>query len=288
MEFKAFDSISRINKLEMTITQKIHGTNAQVFIVELDEGKHDSLSAIKVDDKFYTIQAGSRNRWIYLGDDNHGFAGHVDRYKEEYIRLLGPGRHFGEWAGPGINSGEGLSEKTLLLFNHWQFPTDRPLPPQTAVVPVLYKGAFDLATIEAVADDLKTNGSKLVPGFKRPEGIVINVLGQRLKKVFEPEETAWTRPSGVKAVKVEGPDVSHLLQPIRLEKLLSRDESYIRNYPASIVTIVKDYVADLEKENQITGTEGEIKGIKKTLGKHLFSFVKSVISEKEAEKCNNL
>ena len=34
MEFKAFPKIESLRKIEMTITQKIHGTNAQIFITE--------------------------------------------------------------------------------------------------------------------------------------------------------------------------------------------------------------------------------------------------------------
>lgn len=267
MEFKSFDSISRVSKVEMSITQKIHGTNAQILIYEKE-------------DKTLDLITGSRNRWIYPGDDNYGFAAFVHANKQEFIDKLGLGRHYGEWAGPGINSGEGLTEKTFLLFNHWQFPAERPLPPQTKVVPILYQGPFDLAKIEEVSNDLKTNGSKLAPGFMRPEGVVIQVLGQRLKKVFDPEETAWTKPSTIKAPKVEGPDVAFLLQPIRLEKLLSRDEAYVRDYPKSLPLIVKDYVADLEKENQIPGDEGQIKAMKKALGTQVFSFVKTIVAEK--------
>lgn len=32
MEFKAFPKIPNIKKLKMAITQKIHGTNAQIYI----------------------------------------------------------------------------------------------------------------------------------------------------------------------------------------------------------------------------------------------------------------
>jgi len=282
MEFKAFPKIEKVGRLEMAITQKIHGTNAQVFIVECTPV---TPHGIEVDGKFYRLYCGSRTRWIAPGDDNYGFAAHVYAHKEEFIRTLGVGQHFGEWAGPGINSGEGLSQKTFILFDYWKFPPERPLPPQTAVVPVLYRGPMDYRKIDEAMENLKQNGSVLVPGFNRPEGIVISVAGTRSKKVFTSEESKWQRGDGTKE-KVQAAarmDVSHLLQPVRLEKLLSRDERHITNYPSSLPQIATDYVADLIEEKQITGTDAEIKGIKKALGSSLFSFIRQTIEEMNNE-----
>ena len=288
MEFKAFPKIENIRKMEMVITQKIHGTNAQIYIQErlfnldFDKsiGTHVNPNVFLVDGKYYELRCGSRSRWIYPGDDNYGFAAFVHQHKEEFIRKLGPGQHFGEWAGPGVNSGEGLTQKLFVLFDWWKYPAERELPPQTTVVPVLYKGEFSLEAIEQTMNDLKTQGSKLVPGFMRPEGVVISVLGTRLKKVFDAEETQWKKPSQVKAERVEGPDVSHLFQPIRLEKLLSKDEKYLRDYPKSLPTICSDYVADLIEEGQIVGDEDQKKAVRKAMGEQLFGFVKQFISER--------
>lgn len=283
MDFKAFPKIESLRKVEMTITQKIHGTNAQVMIFEVIEQsgfQPEGNSYVEVDGKTYFIRAGSRSRWIYPGDDNYGFAAFVDQHKEEFIRKLGIGQHFGEWAGPGINSGEGLTQKVFVLFDWWKYPTERELPPQTTVVPLLYKGPFDLDAIEQTMNDLKTNGSKLAPGFMRPEGVVVNVLGTRLKKVFDAEETQWKKPSVVKAEKVVGPDVSHLFQPVRLEKLLSRDEAYLRNYPKSLAQICSDYVSDLVSEGEIKGDADQQKAIRKAMGGQLFGFVKEFINER--------
>ena len=66
---------------------------------------------------------------------------------------------------------------------------------------------------------------------------------------------------------------------MRLEKLLSRDEAYLREYPDSLPEIAKDYIADLTKEDQIKGTDDEIKAIKKSLGREVFNFIKSNIGE---------
>lgn len=282
MEFKAFEKINSLRKVEMAITQKIHGTNAQVFIIPATP---ETVNPIEVDGQLFELRCGSRTRWIYPGDDNYGFAAFVDQHKEEFVRKLGVGQHFGEWAGLGINSGEGLDKKVFVLFDFWKYPPERELPPGCVVVPVLYKGPFDLEKIEEVMTDLKTNGSKLVPGFMRPEGIVINTMGARLKKVFEAEETQWKRgDEKAKAIKQEQSNVAlttygHLFQPIRMEKLLSRDEKYIREFPASLPTLCKDYVDDLIVEGQIVGDEGQIKAVRKAIGSELFKFAKECVAK---------
>lgn len=279
MEFKSFPEIKKLGSTEFSITQKIHGSNAQVMIVPLDDDvacfriANKDGAVIRVNGQYYDYRIGSRTRWIVPGDDNYGFAQFVYANIEEFVNKLGPGQHFGEWAGPGINSGEGLKEKTFVLFDYWRYNPEN-LPPQTVLVPVLYKGDFDLAQLKNVMENLKTNGSKLAPGFMRPEGVVVQIKGVRYKAVFDAEETQWTKSGGVKAPKVAGPDYSHLMQPIRLEKLLSKDERYLTNYPTSLKDIAFAYLDDLIKEGQITGTEHEINGIKKQACGQVFSFVK--------------
>jgi len=238
MEFKAFPSIERISKAFMTITQKLHGSNAAVLIYEEDGVKK--------------LLCGSRTRWITPESDNYGFAAFVHSNKEEFIEKLGVGHHFGEWCGPGINSGEGLTQKTFALFDVRKFPADRPLPPQTRVVPLLYTGKIDTVAIDDAMLMLKTHGSQFVPEFMHPEGVVVNIGGHRYKKVFDAEETQWKGkdPNYVKRVKDEV-DYSHLLQPIRLEKLLSRDEQYKLGFPKNLPLIVDAYIDDLAKEGQI-------------------------------------
>jgi len=289
MEFKAFPKIEHYGKLHMTITQKIHGSNAQVYIEKILQteathatylGQPDSMTNIVTfKDEYYRILAGSRTRWLTLDQDNFGFAAFVYLNQLEFVEKLGPGQHFGEWAGPGINSGEGLTQKTFVLFDWWKFPSKCPLPPQTVVVPVLHSGAVNQGTVDAVMADLQKNGSRLVPGFMRPEGVVITVAGTRYKKVFEAEETQWRGSDGKKerVAKAAASPIDHLLQPHRLEKLLSRDEKYGREYPASLPQICADYIADLVAEGQIGGSEDEQKVIRKALGSKLFSFVKELL-----------
>jgi len=257
MEFKAFPKIERIGKMNMHITQKIHGSNAQIFIYK-EEGQLKLL-------------CGSRNRWITPEDDNYGFAKMVYANKDEFISKLGVGQHFGEWAGPGINSGEGLKEKTFVLFDFWKFPPERALPPNTVVVPVLYQGEFDIEQIEQAASILQKEGSKLCPGFMAVEGVVVSINGTRYKKVFTPEETAWKAASRRKDKTPQDIDVSHLVQPIRLEKLLSRDERYLSNYPNSLGSIVKDYIQDMLDEGALT------EEYRKPLAREMYNFIKETV-----------
>lgn len=266
-EFKSFGKINHFKAAKFSITQKIHGSNATILIWPNEE-KGGELDLV----------CGSRTRWIYPGDDNYGFAGFVHANKEAFIKHLGVGKHDGEWAGLGINSGEGLLEKTLILFDWWKYPEGRQLPPGCRAVPLLYAGPVNLNKIDEVMSELKANGSKLVPGFERPEGVVINLNGNFFKKVFDAEETKWKGgdTNVVKIYKVEA-DYSHLLQPIRLEKLLSRDSQYRENYPKSLGKIVFDYMNDLVTEGQIVGSPGEIVGIRKGASGQVFQFVKSFI-----------
>jgi hypothetical protein len=273
MDFKPFPKIERLTKASMNITQKIHGTNAQVFIWADDYG-------------VLQLKCGSRTRWITPEDDNYGFAAFVDQHRQEFIDRLGVGQHFGEWAGLGINSGEGLNKKVFVLFDFWKYLPERVLPPGCCVVPVLYQGAYSSATIDDVMNILKKNGSMLSPGFMRPEGVVIQAFGVRYKKVFEAEDTRWKAgDENAKKLKDDAANeiqikYGHLFQPIRLEKLLSRDSQYVSEFPVSMPRIVEDYFKDLVDESQISGSETEVASIKKLIAPRLFKFIRMSINEK--------
>lgn len=161
IEFVEFPKIARLSR-EIVITEKIDGTNAQVYIQ-------------KVGDVGYDIMAGSRSRWITPEDDNYGFAKWVHLNREELIHGLGEGSHFGEWWGSGIQRGYGLTEgeKRFSLFNthRWSDPAVR--PSCCDVVPELYKGVFDSDVINMQLERLRARGSFTAPGFMQPEGIVI-------------------------------------------------------------------------------------------------------------------
>lgn len=267
-EFKGFGKIEQLGKLYMSITQKLHGSNAQIYIYKDELGNR-------------YIKAGSRTRWLTPEDDNYGFCKFVYDNSAVLIQELGEGRHYGEWCGKGINSGEGLDGKHLYLFN-WQRWSKNPfIIPDVSVVPVLYTGKFCLREIDDIMLMLKNLGSRIVRGYMHVEGIVVEVGDQFYKKVFKPEETKWTAKK-VRKPPLPQDDVLYLLQPLRLEKLISRDELYTRNYPNNIVDIVKLYVKDLEDEQQfIAQNEDDLKREKKALGRVLYQFVKEWFSENQ-------
>ena len=147
LPFEKFNKIPRLSR-DIIITEKIDGTNAQIFICsdiylneyslnnsdlegirfperfEVDDeirkfmGKHCLYSKI-VDNKYLHVFAGSRRKgWLDTSSegDNFGFAKWVQANAEELIKL-GEGRHYGEWYGKGIQRGYELDEKRFALFN---------------------------------------------------------------------------------------------------------------------------------------------------------------------------
>lgn len=169
IEFQEFPKMPRLSR-EIIITEKIDGTNAQIFIG--DDG---------------TIMAGSRSRWITPTDDNFGFAAFVAEYADE-LRELGPGRHFGEWWGAGIQRKYGIADKRFSLFNVSRWETDRPRC--CGIVPVLYRGDFTTSAVDDAIADLRKNGSRAAPGFMDPEGVVVFHLAGNVgfKKTLHKDE----------------------------------------------------------------------------------------------------
>ena len=123
--FVPFPKLARYSR-EVVVTEKIDGTNAQIRITEAGE-----------------VFAGSRTRWITPAADNHGFAAWVEAHRAELLSL-GPGSHFGEWWGRGIQRGYGVPDKRFSLFNvaRWgEGGTDEANKPACClIVPVLYRG----------------------------------------------------------------------------------------------------------------------------------------------------
>ena len=174
---------------EIVVTEKVDGTNSAVIIEEVDpeldyeyEGGF-TLATVERGGKTYAVAAQSRNRLIFpsKATDNHGFAAFVQQNAEELFILLGPGRHFGEWWGKGINKRyasamEGI--KGFALFNvakhadlhHWLRFGDQ----QVLVEPVhvLYEGPFSEQKIRDTLNELKKHGSWMSP-FDPAEGIVV-------------------------------------------------------------------------------------------------------------------
>lgn len=212
MEFIKFNKIPRLNR-DIVITEKIDGTNAQIFITSkeyFDEYKKsgcpEGICSPDFPDRAFEVNdfisnncifkkdnifmfAGSRNRWIQPENDNMGFARWVHENAEELIKL-GEGRHFGEWWGGKIQRGYGLKEKRFSLFNVKKWSDEKVRPKCCNVVPVLHEGKFDTNIIENIIYSLKNNGSVASPGFKDPEGIIIyhTASGQLFKKTCVNDE----------------------------------------------------------------------------------------------------
>lgn len=171
-DFTPFPKMARLSR-ECIVTEKIDGTNAQVYITPDLE-----------------VFAGSRKRWITPEDDNFGFAAWVRDNRDELLEL-GPGRHFGEWWGQGIQRKYGLGERRFSLFNvlRWcshdqepqRIPTADPrvekwqqrAPACCHLVPVLYRGVFTTEAVDRALYQLETAGSAAAPGFRVPEGVVV-------------------------------------------------------------------------------------------------------------------
>jgi len=190
--FKPWPKMARLARPAI-ITEKLDGTNAQVAVLE--DGR---------------VLAGSRTRWIAPQDDNYGFAGWVEENASE-LRTLGVGRHFGEWWGCGIQRGYGVNYRKFSLFNvtRWCRNGEVPkllasgnpkapakyqqmLPACCDLVPVLGEfSTFNTADVELCLNVLALLGSSAVPGFAKPEGIVVyhTASGQCFKKTIEGDES---------------------------------------------------------------------------------------------------
>jgi hypothetical protein len=186
IDFEGFRKIARLSR-EVIITEKIDGTNSQIYISE-------DLSPFTLESgRIVPFLCGSRTRWIFPENDNHGFAKWAYEHSEELLKL-GKGHHFGEWWGQGINRNYGLKEKRFSLFNVSKWLDDSIRPSCCRTVPVLYKGMFDTQIIESCLEDLKIRGSVAVPSFMRPEGIVIYHTHANIyfKKTIENDECSKT------------------------------------------------------------------------------------------------
>jgi RNA ligase. len=187
--FKEFQKIPRFYR-DIIVTEKIDGTNAQVTIVDSRLEPDPAIAAAPValiSDLAFAVYAGSRNRFLSVKDDNFGFARWVQE-NAAGLSLLGPGEHFGEWWGSGIQRGYGLEkgQKRFSLFNVGRWTTDMNAPdeyelvppvPGLGVVPVLFQGAQINASgqdmVREALRKLEFSGSAAAPGFKKPEGVVV-------------------------------------------------------------------------------------------------------------------
>ncbi len=193
--FEKFRSISRLNK-EVIVTEKIDGTNAQVHIVDEEEAFVLSDETVpyliaRNKDRGLFMFAGSRQRYITPDKDNFGFAQWVEDNADELFKF-GPGRHYGEWWGQGIQRTYDLDEKRFSMFNpKWMDQG----PSCVHTVPVL-EGllTIDAEAIEGAMRGLKIAGSVAAPGFKNPEGVVVyhTASNTLYKQTFDFDEGKWS------------------------------------------------------------------------------------------------
>lgn len=192
MEFVGFPKMARLNR-QCIITEKIDGTNASIHI--------------DVDKDIFLV--GSRTRWITPESDNFGFARWAYEHRDELMGL-GNGTHFGEWWGQGIQRTYGIKEKRFSLFNvgRWCLAGNTPaiipnadprivktqdvLPECCGLVPELYRGMFDTQVCHDIINVLRDQGSRAVPGFMKPEGIIVYHIaaGIGFKYTCEKDEKA--------------------------------------------------------------------------------------------------
>lgn len=187
--FQGWPKIPRWNR-DIVITEKIDGTNGVIY-----NGASNGAFLV-----------GSRTQWITPEKDNFGFAKWAYSNKEQ-LALLGPGYHYGEWWGSGIQRKYGLSqgerrfslfsvvERCLSTATPERIPCGDPriekfqkaVPPCCGLVPILYRGPMCNEAIVESLERLRTEGSRAVPGFMNPEGIVIYHLASRIsyKITFE-------------------------------------------------------------------------------------------------------
>jgi hypothetical protein len=172
----------------MVITEKIDGTNAAVVVIP-EVNEPNPANGILVDGHW--VYAQSRTRLIPLKarglddinwrkQDNAGFGEWVRLNAVALIDFLGPGHHYGEWWGHGIQRGYGLEkgDRRFSLFNtkRWGFledPRAAPDIPGLGAVPVIEQYTFDTNVIRDAFTELIGGGSYAAPGYMNPEGIVV-------------------------------------------------------------------------------------------------------------------
>jgi len=173
-DFIHWPSIQRLSSETCYVSEKIDGTNAQIYV-----------------DETGFVAAGSRNRWLTHADgtpptkqeDNCGFGAWVHEHLDE-CKTLGPGTHYGEWHGASIQRGYGLKDKRFASFEFWR---DDLVEPFTKV-PLMYEGEWYPTLLDDMIAKLVKDGSILYPGFMKPEGVVMtfkNCKGAKFKKLCE-------------------------------------------------------------------------------------------------------
>lgn len=166
--FREWPKMERYRQLRCIVTEKIDGTNAMIYVPT---------------NTAHPVIAGKRTSWLLNGAKNFGFEAWVSQHAEA-LRRLGPGTHYGEWYGAGIQRRYGMDGKRFALFAATRWIADDGtsnlpdgLPAELGVVPILYRGVFDPHKVDEVIAKLYREGSAAVPGWRSPEGVVVAVQG---------------------------------------------------------------------------------------------------------------
>ncbi len=199
-EFKGFPKVPRLYK-DMVVSEKIDGTNGCVIVEEAQPMPEDYDPTLR--DQFqgyfvpngirlafvmhngvgYNINAQSRKRLLTTDKDNYGFANWVKENADQLV-MLGPGYHYGEWWGKGIQRGYDIDEKRFSLFTPVPHELLAWLPDNVKNVPILCEGTFDSITIDNALMMLEDIGSMAAPGYRNPEGVMVyHTAARRLFKV---------------------------------------------------------------------------------------------------------
>lgn len=203
-----FPKISRLNR-DIIITEKIDGSNGAVCITP--EGR---------------VYAQSRKRIISPESDSFGFAKWVEENAEALRNVLGPGLHFGEWWGRGIQRGYGTEQRFFSLFNVNRWANDPSVGALAGiglqVVPILYKGPWNAPGCYIYAPDaalkmLAQRGSYAMPGYKGVK------MDPNTQGAFEERFTGkWFR----KETGPEGIIVMHTAGLVLFKATLENDEGH--------------------------------------------------------------
>lgn len=201
--FEPFPKLTRFSQ-DWTVTEKIDGSNAQIFITPDPVNGATALMAVDGEWGMY-VYAGSRKRFLEptKQGDHMGFARWVADNVDAIAETLGYGRHYGEWWGHGIQRGYDLKEKRFSLFNvsRWKEEEVNHVP-GLHVVPCL---PFDEPEFKPILNEyldepggyfkycleyLQKNGSLAAPGYMNPEGIVMfhGRSNTGFKKTFDYDE----------------------------------------------------------------------------------------------------
>lgn len=180
--FEAWPKIPRHNGNTITISEKIDGTNAAILI---EQGK--------------MVECQSRTRIIDRHNDNFGFANWAWDNQERIENLLGEGRHFGEWAGPGIQKNPlNLLEKTFFLFDTHRWHQKLNIHENHGnikSVPELYVGEFSPGIITYVMHKLNLKTYCHQNKSMESEGIIIYYHSSRSyeKLTFKHVNGKWKK-----------------------------------------------------------------------------------------------